>query len=77
MTMISYGFILLDGNSDDGFGWSTEMTSEDLNKCNVTVCGFPEDKPKGSMWITGGEISRATDRHMHLSQKHHNFRTKR
>ena len=59
-----YGFILLDGNSDDGFGWSTEMTSEDLNNCIVTVCGFPEDKPKGSMWITGGEISRATDRHI-------------
>ena len=56
-----YGLILLPGNSDDGFGWSTEMTSE---ICIVTICGYPGDKPKGSMWITGGEIAEVTSQHV-------------
>ena len=59
-----YGFILLPGNSNEGFGWSTEVTNAELNNDSVTVCGYPKDKTSGpgSMWITKGEIIKVTDR---------------
>ena len=58
-----YGFILLPGNSNEGFGWSTEMTNANLENRLVSVCGYPSEKGEsGSMWITGGKISEVTDR---------------
>ena len=56
-----YGLILLPGNSDEGFGYSTELTDGELNKRIVTNCGYPGDKPLNTLWITGGEIERHTD----------------
>ena len=57
-----YGLILLPGVSDshDGFGWSTIVKDEELNNRLVTNCGYPGDKPQGTMWITGGNISSYT-----------------
>ena len=55
-----YGLILLPGSSDDGFGWSAIIPDEELNNRIVTNCGYPVDKPRGSMWITGGSISSYT-----------------
>ena len=57
-----YGLILLPGagTSDDGFGWSAIIADEELNNRLVTNCGFPGDKPRGTMWITGGKITRYT-----------------
>lgn len=55
-----YGLILLSGCSDDGFGWSAIVADEELNNRLVTNCGYPGDKPHGTMWITGGEISKCT-----------------
>ena len=55
-----YGLILLPGASDDGFGWSAIMSDEKLNNRIVTNCGYPADKPGGTMWITGGSISSYT-----------------
>lgn len=54
-----YGLILLPGRgaSDDGFGWSAIVKNEELDHRFVTNCGFPADKPRGTMWITGGHIS--------------------
>lgn len=59
-----YGLILLPGNdaSDDGFGWSAIVEDEELNDRVVTNCGYPADKPQGTMWITGGKISSYTDK---------------
>ena len=51
-----YGLILLPGASDDGFGWSAIISDEELNNRIVTNCGYPADKPRGTMWITGGSI---------------------
>ena len=55
-----YGLILLPGNSDDGFGWSAIIPDEELKNRLVTNCGYPSDKPAGTMWITGGSISSYT-----------------
>ena len=55
-----YGLILLPGTSDDGFGWSAIIDDEDLNNRLVTNCGYPSDKPAGTMWITGGSIKSCT-----------------
>ncbi|KAL9981099.1 hypothetical protein ACROYT_G009758 [Oculina patagonica] len=57
-----YGLILLPGagKSDDGFGWSAIVPDGELNNRLVTNCGYPGDKPQGTMWITGGEISSYT-----------------
>ena len=57
-----YGLILLPGagKSDDGFGWSAIVPDEELNNLVVTNCGYPGDKPDGTMWITGGKITRYT-----------------
>ena len=58
-----YGLILLPGRSDDGFGWSAIVDDEELNNLVLTNCGYPADKPPGTMWITGGNItSYATNR---------------
>ena len=57
-----YGLILLPGpgTSDDGFGWSAIVANEELDNRLVTNCGYPADKPRGTMWITGGKIQRYT-----------------
>lgn len=56
-----YGLILLPGASDDdGFGWSTIIKDEELRDRLVTNCGYPGDKPRGTMWITGGNIVKYT-----------------
>lgn len=57
-----YGLILLPGlgNSDDGFGWSAIVADEELKDRIVTNCGYPGDKDRGTMWITGGKICRYT-----------------
>ena len=55
-----YGVILLPGpgDSNEGFGWST---IEELDKCQVSNCGYPDDKPHGTMWMMGGKIVESTD----------------
>ena len=55
-----YGLILLPGCSDDGFGWSTIVPNDEFNNRLVTNCGYPGDKPSGTMWITGGKIDSHT-----------------
>lgn len=55
-----YGLIVLPGNSDDGFGWSAIIPDEELSNRLVTNCGYPGDKPAGTMWITGGSIASYT-----------------
>ena len=57
-----YGLILLPepGTSDDGFGWSAIVADEELKDRIVTNCGYPADKDRGTMWITGGKITRYT-----------------
>ena len=56
----NYGLILLPGSSDEGFGWTTQLEDNDMKNRTVTNCGYPGDKPAGSMWITGGEITSYT-----------------
>ena len=58
-----YGLILLPecGQAcNDGFGWSAIVEDEELNGRLLTNCGYPGDKPDGTMWITGGKISSYT-----------------
>ena len=55
-----YGLILLPGTSKDGFGWSAIIPDEELNNRLVTNCGYPGDKPEGTMWVTGGPIEICT-----------------
>ena len=58
-----YGLILLPEagqTSEDGFGWSAIVADEELNNRLVTNCGYPGDKPQGTMWITGGNITSYT-----------------
>lgn len=56
-----YGLIMLPGNSDNGFGWSTTVSDDEMKDRIVTNCGYPGDKPQGTMWITGGKIERYTE----------------
>lgn len=62
----NYGFILLPGRSDDGFGWSAIVKGEELDNRPVMNCGFPADKPPGSMWIRGYTIASHTDKTFEL-----------
>lgn len=55
-----YGLILLPGTSNYGFGWSAIVADDELNNRLVTNCGYPVDKPEGTMWITGGNITSYT-----------------
>ena len=62
-----YGMIIYDGASNKGFGWTTEITDQELMDMDVTNCGYPKEKSKRiiqpgnkfvqSMWITGGKIT--------------------
>ena len=36
------------------------VDDEELNDRIVTNCGYPGNKPPGTMWITGGKISSYT-----------------
>ena len=56
----NYGLILLPGRSNDGFGWSTKLTDNDLTSRIVTICGYPGDGPDDTMWMTGGKITSFT-----------------
>ena len=56
----NYGLILLQGSSDEGFGWTTQLSDDHMKNRTVTNCGYPGDKPAGSMWITGGEVTSYT-----------------
>ena len=57
-----YGLILLPGKGqcNDGFGWSTIIKDSELHNRLISNCGFPGDKPHGTMWATGGEITKCT-----------------
>ena len=55
-----YGVISLPGNSEDGFGWSAAISDGDINGRLATICGYPGDKLRKTMWITGGKIERVT-----------------
>lgn len=55
-----YGLILLPGTSDDGFGWSAIIPDEELNNRTVINCGYPVDRPIGTLWITDGVITSHT-----------------
>ena len=55
-----YGLILLPGKSGDGFGWLAIIDDEELNDRSITICGYPTDKPRRTMWIAGGNISSYT-----------------
>lgn len=57
-----YGLKLLPrtGTPDKGFGWSVIVDDEELNDRIVTNCGYPGNKPPGTMGITGGKISSYT-----------------
>ncbi len=44
----------------DGFGWSAEIKDTELDKSSVTNCGYPTDKPTGTLWITGGRVTSYT-----------------
>ena len=59
-----YALILLPGpgDCDEGFGWSACVDDIELNNRIVTNCGYPADKPPGSMWITGGKILEYTSK---------------
>jgi len=63
-----YGLILLPGPGDceDGFGWSAILNDEELDSRLVMNCGFPADKPQGSMWVTGGKITSYTSRVLYM-----------
>ena len=54
-----YGLIVLPGDTC-GFGWSSIIPDTELANLNVTNCGYPGDKPRATMWITGGPITNCT-----------------
>jgi len=54
-----YGLINLPWRSNEGFGWAV-LSDDDLSDRLVTNCGYPGDKPRGTMWITGGAIKSVT-----------------
>ncbi len=50
-----YGLILIPKSRDviSGFGWSAWSAEDtELDECSVTSCGYPTDKPAGTLWIT-------------------------
>ncbi|KAI6648049.1 Extracellular metalloprotease [Oopsacas minuta] len=60
-----YGLILLAGNSDDGFGWTSIIQDSELDARLVTNCGYPGDKPRAILWITGGPIHSFTPKRIY------------
>ena len=56
-----YGFFILNGNSNEGFGWSAIVPDKELLRCIVTNCVYPNDKdPWLQIRITRGEITKVT-----------------
>jgi len=53
-----YGLILLPGQVN----WSAILNNEELDSRLVMNCGFPADKPRGSMWVTGAKITSYTSK---------------
>ncbi|XP_064383454.1 uncharacterized protein LOC135332067 [Halichondria panicea] len=59
-----YGLILIPKSRDviGGFGWSADIEDTELDKCSVTSCGYPTDKPAGTLWVTGGRVTSYTEK---------------
>ena len=52
-----YGFIILSGNSNEGFGWSAIVPDSKLLGRIANSCGYPGDKhPWPHMWILGQKV---------------------
>jgi len=56
-----YGIVIIRNRSRFGFGYKT-LSDAQLNNRVVVNCGYPADKPRGTMWISGGEITSVTAR---------------
>ena len=63
-----YGLILLPGSSDDGFGWTTLLSDAELTGRPLSTCGYPADKPKGTLWISGGGVESVSDKNIYFMQ---------
>lgn len=58
-----YGIILLPAPDDCNERFAYSTTIEELDKRIVNSnCGYPDDKPCRTMWITGGIMLDLTDR---------------
>lgn len=66
--MFDYGFILLPGESNEGFGWTTLLSNEEMMGRPLTTCGYPADDPNSNLWITGGGVEKISQEHIHYMQ---------
>lgn len=63
-----YGLILLPGKSNEGFGWTTLLSNQELMGRPLNTCGYPSDYPNGSLWITAGGVENVHTYHLHFMQ---------
>ncbi len=55
-----YGVVMIPGNSEEGFNWTTMLSDDELTGRPLSCCGYSTDKDKGSLWITGGGVENVT-----------------
>ena len=63
-----FGIISLPGTSEGGFCWTTLLTDTELNGRPLSCCGYPSDKAKASLWITGGGVESLTNERIYYMQ---------
>ena len=51
-----FGIIMLQRKADGGFGWATQLSDAELDGRPLSACGYSNDKPKGTLWLTGGGV---------------------
>ena len=56
-----YGAIILPTGLSDGFGYNAVALDSELRSAHLTITGYPGNKPQGTMWTSGGKLSRVTN----------------
>lgn len=64
----NYGVILLPGNSQDGIEWTTLLSDKELVGRPLSTCGYPSDKPKGTLWTVADGVEKVTSSVIYFMQ---------
>ena len=69
-TDYNYGVILLpnEPKNNSGLDWTTLLSDKELNGRPLSTCGYPSDKPDGTLWTAGGGVEKVSEKCIYFMQ---------